>query len=211
MNEYSPVRTLSADKHLIARMSFNAFTHCALAPIPHSCLCTAALFHLGPDFLHSLCDFRQECDRAQLFDYAIGKSFVRLPHRATVPFFFILANRDAWWWPRRLLHLLLFASGNKCLSNVHVLRQWETCLCLLRSQHGPFIFLVPWWNLLTQDCIDIVRLPDIHQYCLFCPFRRTLELITSFAIQVGSFAATNSLFSLVVFPVLKTNTLVVSI
>ena len=39
----------------------------------------------------------------------------------------------------RLLHLLLFASGGTCFSNVHVLLQKRRVLFYALSQHGPIL------------------------------------------------------------------------
>ena len=73
------------------------------------------------------------------------------------------AIRDAWWRPRCLLHLLLCASSCSCYFNVHVRLRRGCVLFLVRSQYGPIIFPFLRWYLPTEDGLDIVRLPDIHQ------------------------------------------------
>ena len=52
------------------------------------------------------------------------------------------ASRDARWWLRCLLRLLLFASKNYVLSNVHVLLQLGRVLFVVRSQYGPVLLLL---------------------------------------------------------------------
>ena len=56
----------------------------------------------------------------------------------------LLANHNAWWWPRCPLHLLLFASCSTCLSIVHALLQKGRVLFLVRLQYGPIILLFLW-------------------------------------------------------------------
>ena len=52
----------------------------------------------------------------------------------------LLENRDAWWWLQCLLHLLLFASGGACFSNVHVLLEQGRVLSFVRSLYGSILF-----------------------------------------------------------------------
>ena len=59
----------------------------------------------------------------------------------------LLANRDAWWWPECLLHLLSFASSSTCFSNVHVLLQLGRVLFFgplaIRSHYFSSSLVIP--------------------------------------------------------------------
>ena len=51
------------------------------------------------------------------------------------------ANRDAWWWLQRLLHLMLSALSSTCFSHVHVRLQQGRDLFYDRSRYGPILLL----------------------------------------------------------------------